>query len=58
VKINENIFRGILLSGIGGNKIALDIQVQYLPLVDRLLFKLTKIPEGEFLIPVEAVLER
>ncbi|MBK5192750.1 MAG: hypothetical protein JJE07_05965 [Flavobacteriaceae bacterium] len=58
VKINENIFQGILLSGIGGNKIAQDIQVQYLPLDDRLLFKLTKIPEGEFLIPVEAVLER
>jgi len=58
VKIAENIFQGKLLSGIGGNKIALEFQVQYLPLDDRLLFKLTKIPEGEFLVPAEAVLER
>ncbi|MCJ7756624.1 MAG: hypothetical protein MUP24_00650 [Gillisia sp.] len=58
VKISENIFKGKLLSGIGGNKIEQDIQIQYLPLDDRLLFKLTKIPEGEFLIPVEAILER
>jgi hypothetical protein len=58
VKINENIFRGIMLSGIGENKIVLNIQVQYLPLDNNLLFKLTKIPESEFLVPVEAVLER
>jgi hypothetical protein len=58
VKINENIFQGILWTEIGGNNTAQEIQVQYLPLDDRLLFKLTKIPEGEFLIPVEAVLER
>jgi hypothetical protein len=58
VKIAENIFKGKLLSGIGGNKIEQDIQVQYLPLDDRLLFKLTKIPEAEILIPVEGVLER
>lgn len=58
VKIAENIFQGSLLSGIGGNKITLELQMQYLPLDDRLLFKLTKIPEGEFLIPVEGVLKR
>jgi hypothetical protein len=58
VKIAENIFQGNLWSGIGGNKIALDVQLQYLPLDNNLLFKLTKIPEGEFLIPVEGVLER
>ena len=58
VKIAENIFKGKLLSGIGGNKIALDIQVQYLPLDNNLLFKLTKIPESKFLLTVEAVLER
>lgn len=58
VKIAENIFQGSLLSGIGGNKITLELQVQYLPLDDRLLFKLTRIPEGEFIIPVEGVLKR
>lgn len=58
VKISENIFQGNLLSGTGGNKITLELQVQYLPLDDRLLFKLIRIPEGEFLIPVEGVLER
>jgi len=58
VKISENIFKGILLSYKGENEIMLDIQVQYLPLDNTLLFKLTKFPEGEFLIPVEAVLER
>ncbi len=39
-------------------EVLLEFQLQYLPLDDRLLFKLTKIPEGEFLIPVEAFLER
>jgi hypothetical protein len=58
VKISENIFKGILLSYKGENEIMLDIQVQYFPLDNTLLFKLTKIPETEFLIPVEAVLER
>jgi len=58
LKIAENIFQGNLWSGIGGIKIALDIQLQYLPLDNNLLFILTKIPEDEFLIPVEAVLER
>jgi len=58
VKITENIFKGKLLSWDGENKILLEFQLQYLPLDDRLLFKLTKIPEGEFLIPIEAVLER
>jgi len=58
VKISENIFKGILLSYKGENEIILEIQVQYLPLDNTLLFKLTKIPETEFLIPVEAVLER
>jgi len=46
------------LSWKGENEILLEFQVQYHPLDGRLLFKLTKIPEGEFLIPVEAVLER
>ncbi len=58
VKISENIFKGILLSYMGENELILEIQVQYLPLDNTLLFKLTKIPETEFLIPVEAVLER
>jgi hypothetical protein len=58
VKIAENIFKGILFSWNGENEILLDIQVQYHPLDDRLLFKLTKIPEAELLIPDEAVLER
>jgi hypothetical protein len=58
VKIAENIFKGKLFSWKGENEVLLDIQVQYLPLDNNLLFKLTKIPEGEFLVPVEGVLER
>jgi len=58
VKIAEDIFKGKLLSYKGENEVLLDIQVKYLPLDNTLLFKLTKIPETEFLIPVEAVLER
>ncbi len=58
VKISENIFRGNLLSGIGGNKITQELQVQYLPLDDRLLFKSIKITEGEFLIPAQRFLKR
>lgn len=58
VKISENIFRGNLLSGIGGNKITQELQVQYLPLDDRLLFKSIKITEGEFLIPAQGFLKR
>lgn len=58
VKIAENIFKGNMMSGRGRNKTVQNIQMQYLQLDDRLLFKLTKIPEGEFLIPVEGVLER
>ena len=58
LKVAENIFKGKLLSWQGENEILLDIQLQYLPLDDNLLFRLTKIPEGEFLIPVEAILVR
>ena len=58
MKIAENIFQGKLLSWKGENEILLELQVQYLPIDNRLLFKLTKIPEGEFLVPVEGVLQR
>lgn len=58
LKIAENIFKGKLLGWKGENEILLDFQLQYLPLDNNLLFKLTKIPEGEFLIPAKGVLKR
>mgnify|MGYP003109500375 CR=1 FL=1 len=58
VKIAENIFKGNLLSGTGKDREVRDIQIQYLPLEDRILFSLITIPEKPFLIPVEAILQR
>lgn len=58
VKIAENIFQGNLLSGTGKDREVRGIQIQYLPLEDRILFKLTKVPVEPFLVPVEAILQR
>lgn len=58
IKIAENIFKGSLLSGTGKDREARDIQIQYLPLEDRILFSLTTLPEKPFLIPMEAILQR
>ncbi len=58
VKITENIFKGSLLSGTGKEREMRDIQIQYLPLEDRIIFSLTTVPEKPFLIPVEAILQR
>ncbi len=58
VKIAENIFQGNLLSGTGKDREVRDIQIQYLPLEDRILFKLMTVPEQPFLVPVEAILQR
>jgi hypothetical protein len=58
VKITENIFKGSLLSGTGKEREMRDIQIQYLPLEDRIIFSLTTVPEEPFLIPVEAILQR
>lgn len=58
VKIAENIFQGNLLSGTGKDRELRDIQIQYLPLEDRILFTLTTIPDKPFLVPVEAILQR
>ncbi len=58
VKIAENIFKGSLLSGTGKDREMSDIQIQYLPLEDRILFSLTTVPEKPILIPVEAILQR
>lgn len=58
VKIADNIFQGNLLSGTGKEREVRDIQIQYLPLEDRILFTLTKIPEQSFFVPVEAILQR
>ncbi len=58
VKISENIFQGNLLSGEGRNRLVEDIQLQYVPLDNSLIFTHTKIPKGISLIPVEAILQR
>jgi hypothetical protein len=58
VQIAENIFQGNLLSGTGKDREVRDVQIQYLPLEDRILFTLTKVPEKPFLVPVEAILQR
>ncbi|WP_026836725.1 hypothetical protein [Gillisia sp. JM1] len=58
VKITENIFKGSILSGTGKEREMRDIQIQYLPLEDRIIFSLTTVPEEPFLIPVEAILQR
>ncbi|MFN4761903.1 hypothetical protein ACKGJN_02160 [Gillisia sp. Q332] len=58
VKISENIFQGNLLSGEGRNRLVEDIQLQYVPLDNSLIFIHTKIPTGISLIPVEAILQR
>ena len=58
VKIADNIFQGNLLSGTGKEREVRDIQIQYLPLEDRILFTLTNVPEQPFFLPVEALLQR
>ena len=58
VKISENIFQGILLSGTGSNRLIEDIQLQYIPLDHSIIFTHTKTPKGISLIPVEAILQR
>lgn len=52
----ENIFKGSIRSGLSytiGH-----LQLQYLPDNNTLLFSLTNLPEGEFYIPSEAVMQR
>lgn len=58
VKISENIFQGNLLSGVGKDKLVEDIQLQYIPLDDSMIFTHTKIPRGISLIPLEGILRR
>ncbi len=58
VKVTENIFKGSLLSGTGKDREMREIQVQYLPLEDRILFNLTLVPQKSYLIPFEAILQR
>lgn len=58
IKISENIFQGNLLGGVGRKRLVEDIQVQYIPLDNSLIFTRTKIPKGISLIPVEAILRR
>ncbi|MFO7720156.1 MAG: hypothetical protein R6W85_06935, partial [Gillisia sp.] len=55
VKISENIFQGNLLSGVGGNRLIEDIQLQYIPIDNSMIFTHTKIPKGISLIPAEAI---
>lgn len=58
VKIAKNIFKGNMMIGRGRNKTLQNIQLQYRPLNNTILFTLTRIPEGEFIVPLEAVLQR
>ncbi|CAM4200666.1 hypothetical protein [Gillisia limnaea] len=58
VKTAENIFQGNLMSGEGRNRLVEDIQLQYIPLENTVIFTHTKIPKGISLIPVEAILQR
>ncbi len=58
VKISENIFQGNLMSGEGRNRLVEDIQLQYIPLDDNMIFSHTKSPKGISLIPLEGVLRR
>lgn len=58
VKISENILQGNLMSGEGRDRIVEDIQLQYIPLDNSMIFTHTKIPKGISLIPGEAVLRR
>ncbi|MFO8146091.1 MAG: hypothetical protein ACQEWG_10820 [Bacteroidota bacterium] len=58
VKISENIFQGNLLSGKGRNRLVEDIQLQYIPLDNSMIFTHSKIPKRISLIPVEAILQR
>lgn len=58
VKISENIFQGNLMSGVGKDRLVEDIQLQYIPLDNSMIFTHTKIPKGISHIPVEAILHR
>ena len=58
VKISENIFQGNLLSGVGKERLVEDIQLQYIPLDDSMIFTHTKIPRRVSLIPLEGILRR
>ena len=58
VKTSENLFQGNLLSGVGSNRLVEDIQLQFIPLDNSMIFTHTKIPKRISLIPVEGVLQR
>jgi hypothetical protein len=56
VQIAENIFQGNLLTARGTELYLRDVQLQYLPLDNTLMFTLTTSPEGPLQIPEEAIL--
>lgn len=58
VQIAENIYQGNLLSVRGRNLFERNIQLQYLPINNTILFTLTRPAEGSLRIPKEAVLRR
>lgn len=58
VRIAPNLFQGNLVSVRGKEMEVRDIQIQYLPEDDTILFSLTKIPETPFRVPKKAVLSR
>lgn len=56
VRKSENIFQGSIRSGLS-NSIG-NVQLQYLPNEDSLLFSLKSNPKGEYYMPLEGRLER
>lgn len=58
VKIAPNLFQGNLVSVRGQELEVRDIQVQYIPQDDTVLFSLTKIPETSYRVPTKAVMSR
>lgn len=57
-KIAPNIFQGSLLSIRNSEFEMRDIQLQYLPRNNRMIFTVTKIPETSLRVPMEAIMIR
>lgn len=56
IRTSENIFRGSIRSSYSYS--VGQVQLQYLPLEDRMVFTLTTPPKGEYYIPFEAIMQR
>lgn len=56
IRKSDNIFQGTIKSGY--SQTTGNFQLQYLPLNNTMIFKITQMPQGISFIPQEAILER